>query len=121
MNTKTNANKSSTPKDTSAAPATASGGFEFSFEVGIPVPEKRGGSGVSKYDWSKLPAPKDPKDASTWSSAVIPAKSAKPLYTSIKKYQAREKAAGNVPAEFQLHGVKDKDGQKVGVRVYRVK
>lgn len=110
---------------TSSSPEPASrGAFEFGeFEYGI-VPTKRSGpGGVEKYDWSKFPAPKDPSDAKTWPSVVVPIGSPKSLYTSIKRYRERLVKAGTKKEDlpdFSLSRIVD-GGKVTGVRVYRSK
>lgn len=99
--------------------------FAFKIETGVAMPEKRGGAGTPKYDWSQFPAPKDPKDKTTYPSAVITGiKQPKTIYTSIKRYREKLKAEGKRDSEmpeFSTFRELDKSGKLIGFRVFRTR
>lgn len=105
--------------------AKTTSGFDFKFETGVEMPARKGGSGTPKYDWSKFPAPKDPKDSKTYQSSVITGiKAPKTIYTSIKRYKDKLLASGTKEAdlpEFSTFRETDAKGTVIGFRVFRTK
>lgn len=88
--------------------------FEFVSEI----PSSGGGNKNSKYDWGAYPAPKD----GLYANKFYEVKSAKPLYTSIKKYKEKLEADGKPVPEFTIRTEKDETtGDVKGCRVYREK
>lgn len=96
----------------------ASDGFEWEEAL----PNSGGGSGQSsKYDWSAFP---EPKDGRFPTKTYMGLKGPKPIYNSIKKFQAKLSEAGKAYPEFTCRVVKEgtgKDAKVVGVKVQRVK
>jgi hypothetical protein len=92
------------------------------FEWEEALPNSGGGSGQSsKYDWSAFP---EPKDGRFPTKTYLGLKGPKPIYNSIKKFQAKLSEAGKAYPEFTCRVVKEgsgKDAKVVGVKVQRVK
>lgn len=92
------------------------------FEWEAALPNSGGGSGQSsKYDWSAFP---EPKDGRFPTKTYMGLKGPKPIYNSIKKFQAKLSEAGKAYPEFTCRVVKEgtgKDAKVVGVKVQRVK
>jgi hypothetical protein len=92
------------------------------FEWETALPNSGGGSGQSsKYDWSAFP---EPKDGRFPTKTYLGLKGPKPIYNSIKKFQAKLSEAGKAYPEFTCRVVKEgsgKDAKVVGVKVQRVK
>lgn len=91
------------------------------FEWEEALPSTGGGNGTSKYDWAAFPEPKDGKFPT---KAYMGLKGPKPIYNSIKKFQAKLAEAGKPYPEFTCRIIKEgsgKDAPVVGVKVQRVK
>lgn len=105
-------------EQTEGEDSTATDGFEWEEAL----PNSGGGSGQSsKYDWSAFP---EPKDGRFPTKTYMGLKGPKPIYNSIKKFQAKLSEAGKAYPEFTCRVVKEgtgKDAKVVGVKVHRVK
>lgn len=104
---------SSTSQPTGQA---ATGTVAFKFERVKVVPTSGGGGGKQKYDWASFPAP-DPNAEEPYATTFIENVTAKPIYTSIRKYRAKLADEKQPDREFTVRVSKDPKG----VWVYRTK